>query len=420
VEAFCENDASGEQSLVPHLVAHLAAVDESAAEQAIAPIDAGDDAVQLMTVHQAKGLEFTAVFCPGLVEDRFPMRTQPERLSLPLELIQEEAPSRDPRLAEERRLAFVALTRARRHLFLSAAERYEGGKRWKPSRFLVEMGFLPGPTGTVVAAPAPEPAPNVPALPEAPAAQPELPIDHAELPELSVSYSQLDEYRRCPRAYQYHQVYRLPTRPSPEQEFGVAVHSALRQVLMLPGPGQPPLEEALTIFDAIFTAARFCDPVNADLWQERGRDFIRALHRKGRLSPQSLHMPPEQAFTLRLSGFRVRGRIDRIDRDGERYRVIDYKTGDVKPEWELERDLQLGLYAIAAATVFNLKPVDLAICYLEDGLELEVLKTTSQLDADREAAEEAAAGISAANFTPRPEPWKCRHCDFRLVCDAAL
>jgi DNA helicase-2/ATP-dependent DNA helicase PcrA len=420
VAAYCESDRSGDPRL-GGFVEYLEAVEASQGEEAIAAIDSGANAVNLMTVHKSKGLEFTAVFVPGLVEDRFPSRNLGEALPLPPELIVEDIPGRDPRLSEERRLAYVALTRARRYLFLSAAERYEGGKRWKPSRFLADMGFLPAPDGAVVEATAAEPAPLVES-PSAPTAtQSALPLNHPEVPELLLSYSQLESYRNCPREYQYRHIYRLPTRPSPEQDFGIAVHTALSQILDQNRQGQPPVEEAVAIFDRLFGQERFSDPVNADLWLERGRRFIRDLHRKGRLNGRSLHVDPEQAFSLSLPGFKVRGRIDRIDRE-ERggYKVIDYKTGDVKQEWELERDLQLGLYAIAAEQVFGLKPVTLAVCYLEDANEVEVLKTTSQLAADQEVAEELAAGIMAGEFSPQPTPWKCRHCDFRLVCDAAM
>jgi len=430
VDEFCETvDSSSPRApgevkrgapTLAHLVSWLAAVEESASEQSIAAIDVGTDAVQLMTVHQAKGLEFDAVFCPGMVEDRFPYRSQPERMTLPPQLIMEEAPTRDARLAEERRLAFVALTRARTHLFLSYAERYEGGKRWKPSRFLADMGFLPAPGGGVVEVPAPESAPSVEAPPPLRAAQATLPMAHPDVHELIVSYSQLEEYRRCPRAYQYREIYRLPTRPNPERDFGVAVHAALKQILEDSPDGQKPVEEAVAVFDQVFDAAAFPDQINVDLWQERGRQFIRDLHRKGQLSGKSLHVAPEQPFNLKMRGFRVRGRIDRIDRAVNCYRVIDYKTGDLKPEWALERDLQLGLYAIAAEEVFGLKPIELSICYLEDAVEVPVLKTTSQLEADRLEAETAAAGIMAEDFTPQPSAWKCQHCDFRLVCDAAL
>jgi DNA helicase II / ATP-dependent DNA helicase PcrA len=420
VGAFCENDRGTEGNL-SGFVDYLEAVEASQSEEAIAPIDTGSDAVHLMTVHKSKGLEFTAVFCPGLVEDRFPSKNQGEMMPLPPELIVEEIPGRDPRMAEERRLAFVALTRARRHLFLSGAERYEGGKRWKPSRFLAEMGFLPAPDGTVVEALVPEPEPSVDAPPPPIMAQSALPMSHPEVPELLLSYSQLEAYRNCPRAYQYRYIYRLPTRPSPEQEFGVAVHGALSQILQQNREVQPAVEDAVAIFDAHFGMERFSDSVNADLWRERGRGFIRALHRKGRLNGKVLHVDPEQPFSLSLPGFKVRGRIDRIDR-GDRggFRLVDYKTGEPKQDWELEKDLQLGLYAIAAEQVFGLKPVTMAICYLEDATEVEVLKTTSQLAADQELAEELAAGITAGEFAPQPSSWKCRHCDFRLVCDAAL
>ena len=420
VATYCDNDRTGDSRLAG-FVEYLEAVEASQGEEAIAAIDTGANAVNLMTVHKSKGLEFTAVFVPGLVEDRFPSRNMGEALPLPPELIVEEIPGRDPRLSEERRLGYVALTRARRFLYVSAAERYEGGKRWKPSRFLADMGFLPAPDGSVVEPPAAEPKPAVAEPAPIPAAQSALPMSHPDVPELLLSYSQLESYRNCPREYQYRHIYRLPTRPSPEQDFGIAVHAALSTILQQNREGQGQLEEAVAVFDRCFNQERFSDPVNADLWLERGRDFIRALHRKGRLNGRSLHVDPEQSFSLSLPGFKVRGRIDRIDRrERGGYTVIDYKTGDVKQEWELEKDLQLGLYAIAAERVFGLKPVTLAVCYLEDANEIEVLKTTSQLAADQEVAEELAAGIQAGDFTPQPTPWKCRHCDFRLVCDAAM
>jgi RecB family exonuclease len=262
--------------------------------------------------------------------------------------------------------------------------------------------------------------PAMPPEPEPAAAQAALPMSHPEMPELVLSYSRLTAYQNCPRAYQYEHIYHLPTRPTAEQEFGVAVHTALKEILGGSHDGPPPLEDAIGVFDRVFSAMPFCDPINADLWQERGREFIRALHLKGRLSGKELHLPPEQSFNMRMNGFRVQGNIDRIDRTKSGYRLVDYKTGEMREEWQLERDLQLGLYHMAATGVLGLNPVELAICYLEDATEVPVLKTTSQLEADREAAEEAAAGIMAQDFTPRPSPWKCAHCDFRLVCDAAL
>ncbi|MFN2463188.1 MAG: ATP-dependent helicase [Candidatus Dormibacteria bacterium] len=420
-QSFCEaapDDGATLAGFMNQLDNIEASASVSASAQSIPPIDTGRDAVNLMTVHQAKGLEFGAVIVPGMVEDRFPFRAMGDALPLPQELIAEEVSNRDPRIAEERRLCYVALTRARRHLFVSAATRYEGQKKWKPSRFLVDMGFLPSPDGSTAAPPPPEVDPEV-ELPPATIAQAALPLDHPQAPELVVSYSQLEAYDTCPRAYQYRHVYHLPTRVSGEQQFGVAVHQALSLILQEGGDGQPPLERCTEIFDTVFAIDRFADPVNLDLWQQRGRDFIAALHRRGRLDGRTLHVAPEQPFNLSLPGFRLKGRIDRIDRTKKGYQLVDYKTGEVKNEWQLERDLQLGLYAIAAEQVFGLNPVTVAICYLEDAVDVEVLKTTSQLQTDLERAEDLAAGIVAGEFTPQPSAWKCARCDFRLVCDAA-
>ncbi|MFA6947670.1 MAG: UvrD-helicase domain-containing protein, partial [Eubacteriales bacterium] len=93
--------------------------------------DAATDRVKLMTIHAAKGLEFPAVFVVGLTDGIFPSaRTLEERKSAGLE--------------EERRLCFVALTRAKSRLFLTdsegASQNGSGGYKKTPSRFLCEMG----------------------------------------------------------------------------------------------------------------------------------------------------------------------------------------------------------------------------------------------------------------------------------------
>ena len=100
---------------------------------AVAALDAGDtgdsegDAVQLMTLHAAKGLEFPLVFLAGLEENLFPHRMSAE----------------DPlRLAEERRLAYVGITRAMRRLYITHADsrRLHGMENRNPrSRFLREI-----------------------------------------------------------------------------------------------------------------------------------------------------------------------------------------------------------------------------------------------------------------------------------------
>ena len=108
----------GEESGLEHYLAHVALF--TGADTA----DRGDR-VRLMTVHAAKGLEFPYVFLCGLDEGTFPSRKIRTLTGM----------------EEERRLAFVALTRAERGLYLSASggRSFDGAPRW-PSRFLLDIG----------------------------------------------------------------------------------------------------------------------------------------------------------------------------------------------------------------------------------------------------------------------------------------
>ena len=93
------------------------------------------DGVQLMTVYQAKGLEYEAVVVPRLVEGQFP-DTREEDLAIPLELLKQKPPD-EFATSEERRLCFVAMTRARRQLVLLTVE--NPTVRATPSRFVAEV-----------------------------------------------------------------------------------------------------------------------------------------------------------------------------------------------------------------------------------------------------------------------------------------
>ena len=108
----------GEEATLEHYLAHVALFTNADADEA-------PDKVKLMTVHAAKGLEFPYVFLCGMNEGVFPSR---KTRTL-------------PGMEEERRLAFVAVTRAEKRLFLSEAEgrNLDGSPRY-PSRFLLDIG----------------------------------------------------------------------------------------------------------------------------------------------------------------------------------------------------------------------------------------------------------------------------------------
>ena len=97
------------------------------------------DSVNVMSVHAAKGLEFRIVFVVNLVEERFPTRDRGTALPIPAPLIKESVPESGGHLSEERRLMYVALTRAKERVYLTSADSFGGVRRRKASRFVGEI-----------------------------------------------------------------------------------------------------------------------------------------------------------------------------------------------------------------------------------------------------------------------------------------
>ena len=120
------------------LVPHLAALLEAGDDPATVDLDPDADAVAVLTVHKAKGLEFPTVFLAGLVAGRFPTAGRRDPLPVPEELFDEVALEGEVELQEERRLFYVAMTRARDELILCHAGDYGGARARRVSPFVLE------------------------------------------------------------------------------------------------------------------------------------------------------------------------------------------------------------------------------------------------------------------------------------------
>jgi len=213
IAEFCETSADRSLEAYMH---HLDLVLLSGEDEESAPVEGFVDAIQVMTIHQAKGLEFEAVFVPGLVEGRLPQTGRSPRFELPPAVLEPLVRGREDVVAEERRLLYVAMTRARQHLYLTHASHYDGVRRWRESRFLAEVRTA-GARNVIereVAAmqpPAPQPSP--------------LPGER----HVVLSYSAIAAYRDCPRQYWYRYEQRLPAVQSAEAVQGVVLHEVLRR-----------------------------------------------------------------------------------------------------------------------------------------------------------------------------------------------
>src|ERR1700723_690508 len=126
-----EWERKSEEKQLRHFIEYLAYFYEAGGDISLEE-ELADDAVQLMTVHSAKGLEFPHVFILRVSKNDFPSGPRKVVFEFPPEMMKEEQPKGDFQIQEERRLFYVALTRAERQLTLSTLV----NKRKKPSPFL--------------------------------------------------------------------------------------------------------------------------------------------------------------------------------------------------------------------------------------------------------------------------------------------
>jgi DNA helicase-2/ATP-dependent DNA helicase PcrA len=402
IAAFCET--SPDHSLAA-LMQHLELVLLSGEDEEQSAVDAGD-AIHVMTIHQSKGLEFESVFVPSLVEGRLPQFGRSPRFELPPTVLEPLVRGREDIIAEERRLLYVAMTRARHRLVLSRAAHYEGGRRWRESRFLAEVRAA-GPRAVSdkkVASPGPS-APEI-FVPS---------NGHQDVVQLS--YSAIAAYRDCPRQYWYRHVERLPTSQSAEAVHGVILHEVLRQAAESRRAGAAVTGARLrSLFDGVWRTIAFPDPRRRHTFKRIGAAELEAYRRRGGLDAVPAYI--EHPFQVAVDGWSLRGVIDRIDRDGEAWRIIDYKSG--RPVARKRRDLQVALYALGASSALNLEPIELEVVYLASGESVRISDVGQLVYEAAFEGSEVAAGIRAGRFEARPERRRCRLCPYRLACVDAL
>ena len=403
ISDFC--DTSPDHSLgayLRHLELVLLSGEDDVAEHA--DYDEAAHAIQVMTIHQSKGLEFDAVFVPSLVEGRLPQSGRSPRFELPALVLEPLVRGREDVIAEERRLLYVAMTRARRRLYLTRASHYEGGRRWRESRFLAEVRAA-GKRAIVDRT-----------LPTTFDAPPPVAVN-GHVDEVQLSFSSISAYRECPRQYWYRHVQRLPVAQSAEAVQGVILHEVLRRAGELRREGSALSGARLkAIHDQVWKATPFPDARRAPAFRRNGASELESYRVRGGFDtvPSLL----EQPFDLAVHGWKLRGVIDRVDRTDSGWRIIDYKSG--RPIARRRRDLQVALYALGATAALKLAPVELEVVYLASGESVRIDKVDGLMNEAQVEGSEVADGIRAGRFEARPERRRCRLCPYRLACADAL
>jgi DNA helicase II / ATP-dependent DNA helicase PcrA len=387
----------------------------------------GENAVRLMTVHGAKGLEFPYVFILRANSSSFPASYKETLVAFPRELRDPgsltQADDKTMHAQEERRLFYVAMTRARDSLRIYARE--GGGKNDKtPPGYIRELCSKPAIAGWF----RPIPASGAQGtLYMRAGASPLYPAESQstlwlEMPVLDglhtrLSASAVDTYERCGLRFKLDRDWRLAAKPAAAMQYGAAIHRVLKTYFDSLRAGRPKAdEELIDLFRQDLADAKIQELYQQELYESQGvvqlLEFLacaRAIH-----ATQVLHT--EESFEIRIGETLVVGRIDRIDRrpDGS-VAIIDYKTGKGRDQEDADQSLQLSLYAIAAREKWQYQVGALLFHNMEQNVPVVTTRSESDLIAARNRVEAAAQGIADGIFDPKTGI-HCNFCAYRSLC----
>ncbi len=371
----------------------------------------GPESVKIMTVHASKGLEFEYVFLVGLISQRFPSTRRNDPIPLPAGLLKEKVSVHNIHLEEERRLFYVAMTRAKKGLFFTWADDYGGLRQRRPSRFLQELGFD-------------SKAPEENTLPLAKKKQKRRKkVDQALLPD-HFSYTQFFTFQTCPRQYKFTHILKLPARGGASRSFGKTIHKTL-EIFLKSYVLDPKFKATWLDLQRLYQENWLDDWYENEKERKKyfqdGKKQLKLFWRdfqKNRPQVYTHQGEPflEKSFILPFGDYSLRGKIDRIDIFDEGVEIIDYKTGHPLKKLNPDHKRQLLFYQIAAEEVFGLQPKKLSFYYLENGSKLSFLGNEKEKQATKEKMLQIIKEIQNSSFPPT-KGRHCRYCDYRQVCE---
>jgi len=238
---------------------------------------------------------------------------------------------------------------------------------------------------------------------------------------LSLSASDLGLYLTCPLKYKFGRVFGIPQEPTINQRFGILIHNVLER-FHKEGEDQDSeegLERLIGLFETGWRRTGFGSSDDELQFRDRAREAIRLYWE---LESESEGEPVwlERKFDIRIGEHHVRGRVDRVDRlPGGDHELIDYKTGERKSEADLESDLQLALYRLAARDAWDLEASTGSYYYVLDAEKVAAPVGPDDAERVERTVLQVGEGVLSQDFEPRPSPNVCSWCDYRLICPAA-
>ena len=413
---------------VNQFVQYLEAIRGAGDDPATVEFDPDLDAVNVMTVHGAKGLEFPIVFLVNLVSDRFPTRARGDAIEVPEQIIRETLPSGDWHQEEERRLFYVGMTRAKDLLYFSWSRDVGGARLKKISPFVLEALDK---TKSDVDITRLSPKEKIEKFaPTPPKTSQELLFD---VDVLKLTQGSIDDYLTCAYKYRYIHVLRIPILRHHAVVYGAALHIAVAAFLRSRKSGSVlTLPQVLEVFENAWDSEGFLTIEHEEKRKVKGKLALEDFYRR---ETKSKDIPSliEAKFAFSIEDVTIVGRFDRVDvRQGSKITIVDYKSSEnidqQKANAQAKESIQLGIYALYYYKTHKILPEVVKLHFLENGIEGIYSPTPKDLEKLEQLILETADKIRRDtrnnSFTANPkyfgrEP-ACVYCPYNSICPFSL
>jgi DNA helicase-2/ATP-dependent DNA helicase PcrA len=388
-----------------------------------------EDAVQLLTAHAAKGLEFRHVAIIRGSSVSFPTAYHEPLIAFPPEQRRTDASAHPPddktlHEEEERRLFYVAMTRAKDTLAIYAHQGLSK-KDPKPTKFLRDFMIRPEYKNFWSTRSAAAVQDTLFAEEEVRIALQQSTVAAWLLMDPSANFvtglsaSAIEIYEMCPLRFKLEREWNLPREVSAALHYGAAMHGVLRTFFDAHRYQRTVSDaELLEQFRSDLAARGIADRYQYDLYLRQGIEQLRQFFECARNQELPEIIDTERRFDLQVGTAKLAGRVDRIDSTGPNtVAVVDYKTGKAKTQEDADESLQLSLYAIAAQETLGKRADRLIFHNLENNTTVTTARNDAELEEAKLRVQKVAAAIARGEFPPNPK-FHCAFCPYRNLCPA--
>lgn len=442
-----------------------------------------DDSVLVTTIHQSKGKEFQVVFVVDAAKDKLPLRARTKKFYVPKDLAKglvRDADEKTLHLLDEKRLFYVAMTRAKSHLYITYAQDYENRKtEAPPSPFLEELDFKGNPlidfqefkTSTDVQLAHGEHLEQLKQEHQAIAVnsinqmnlktaiqkiidlakikhfeefknlddfdpskilqtmsdessidsqlyQKSIPMIKKE--NFRLSPSKLQTYEDCPLKFKFEHVLRVPTPSKTYFGMGSAIHSVAENMTKLQKEGKVPDEDvALQILEKQWDTSSYRNQRTKENQDKvKSKEMVKTYLEWAEKNPNT-PIDVEPKFKIILNDVTISGKIDRVEMtpDGD-YEVIDFKTGYAyKTKNTIKDDVQMNIYALGTKKLYGKLPKKTSLFYIKFNKIVPHIINEEKLEEFQEGLIQKIDSIFNEEFNAKPDPQKCSRCDYASICD---